>query len=84
MPDLLLLGAGVAAVILGWIEFKLHPIVGIVTQVVAGLIALAVFISALGYGGGFLAFWTANLFLTYITVISLGLFIGNAVAEFMG
>jgi len=81
MPDMLLNGTGIIAVILGWMEFKLHPLVGIITQVIAGLIVLAVFIAALGYGAGFLAFFTANLFLTYVTVIALGLFIGNVLAE---
>ena len=84
MPDLLLAGVGIVAVILGWIEFKLHPFVGIATQIISTLILLAVFIGALGYGAGFLAFFTANIFLLYVTVIALGLVIGNAVAELVG
>ena len=81
MPFGILLIVGILAVIIGFIEFKFHPIVGIVTQIISLLVLLAVFIFALGYGSGFLAFFTMNAFLAYVTVIALGLTIGNAVAE---
>lgn len=84
MPFGMLLVVGIVALILGYIEFKLHPLVGVATQIFSLLVLVAVFIGAVGYGGGFLAFFTMNTFLTYVTVIALGLVIGNAVAELVG
>lgn len=81
MPFAILLVVGILALVLGYMEFKFHPMVGILTQVVAFLILLGVFIGAVGYGGGFLAFFTGSMILTYITVIALGLAIGNGIAE---
>lgn len=81
MPFGILLIVGITALILGYMEFKFHPFVGIVTQIVSFLILLGIFINVLSYGGDFLEFFTANVFITYITIIALGLTLGNVVAE---
>ena len=71
---------GIGAVILGWIEFKLHPLIGIITQIVSFLVVLFVFLAAIGTGD-FTGWLMGNIFLLYITVIALGLAIGNTIAE---
>lgn len=72
--------AGILAVIIGWVEFKLHPFVGIVTQVVSFLVVLFVFLAGIGTGD-FMGWLTGNIFMLYITIIALGLAIGNTIAE---
>lgn len=72
--------AGIAAVIIGWLEFKMHPMVGIITQIVSFLVVLFVFLSAIG-SGDFMGWLTSNIFILYVTVIALGLAIGNTIAE---
>ena len=76
----LLLIAGLIAVILGYIEFKVHPFVGIVTQIVSFLVVLFVFLAGIGVGD-FMGWLTGNVFVLWITVIALGLAIGNTIAE---
>lgn len=72
--------AGIVAVILGWYEFKIHPMVGIITQVVSFLVVLFVFLAAIG-SGDFMGWLTGNVFVLWVTVIALGLAIGNTIAE---
>ena len=76
----LLLIAGIIAIVLGYIEFKLHPFVGIVTQIVSFLVVLFVFLSGVGVGD-FIGWLTGNVFMLWVTVIALGLAIGNTIAE---
>ena len=76
----LLLIAGLIAVILGYIEFKVHPFVGIVTQIVSFLVVLFVFLAGIGVGD-FMGWLIGNVFVLWITVIALGLAIGNTIAE---
>ena len=76
----LLLIAGLIAVILGYIEFKVHPFVGIVTQIVSFLVVLFVFLAGIGVGD-FMGWLTSNVFMLWVTVIALGLGIGNTIAE---
>jgi len=76
----LLLIAGIIAIVLGYIEFKLHPFVGIVTQIVSFLVVLFVFLSGVGVGD-FIGWLTGNVFMLWVTVIALGLGIGNTIAE---
>ena len=76
----LLLIVGLVAVVLGYIEFKLHPLVGIITQIVSFLVLLFVFLAGIGVGD-FMGWLTGNTFVLWITVIALGLAIGNTTAE---
>ena len=76
----LLLIAGLIAVILGYIEFKVHPFVGNVTQIVSFLVVLFVFLAGIGVGD-FMGWLIGNVFVLWITVIALGLAIGNTIAE---
>jgi len=76
----LLLIVGIIAVVLGYIEFKLHPFVGIITQIVSFLVVLFVFLSGIGVGD-FMGWLTGNVFMLWVVVIALGLGIGNTIAE---
>lgn len=76
----LLLIVGIIAVILGYIEFKTHPLVGIITQVVGFLVVLFVFLAGIGVGD-FMGWLTSNVFMLWVVVIALGLGIGNTIAE---
>ena len=76
----LLLIAGIIAVVLGYIEFKTHPLVGIITQVISFLVVLFIFLSGIGVGD-FMGWLTGNVFMLWVTVIALGLGIGNTIAE---
>lgn len=76
----LLLIVGIIAVVLGYIEFKLHPFVGIITQIVSFLVVLFVFLAGIGVGD-FIGWLTSNVFMLWVTVIALGLGIGNTIAE---
>ena len=76
----ILLIVGVIAIVLGYMEFKFHPLVGVVTQIVAFLVLLGVFLSAIN-APSFVNWFTANAFMTYVTIIALGLAIGNSAAE---
>ena len=76
----LLLIVGIIAIILGYIEFKTHPLVGIITQVISFLVVLFVFLAGIGVGD-FMGWLTSNVFMLWVTVIALGLAIGNTIAE---
>ena len=76
----LLFIVGIIAVILGYIEFKTHPLVGIITQVVSFLVVLFVFLAGIG-AGDFMGWLTGNIFMLWVVVIALGLGIGNTIAE---
>jgi len=76
----LLLIVGIIAVVLGYIEFKFHPFVGIITQIVSFLVVLFVFLSGIGVGD-FMGWLTGNVFILWVVVTALGLGIGNTIAE---
>ena len=76
----LLLIVGIIAVVLGYIEFKFHPFVGIITQIVSFLVVLFVFLSGIG-AGDFMGWLTGNVFILWVVVTALGLGIGNTIAE---
>ena len=79
MIDWIILVVALATVLAGYGIFKVHPLLSTISGIVAGLIIVAVMISAVFGSTGFLAFFTASTAMLYVTVISTSFVVGSIV-----